>query len=147
MCIKRKYLFTNCTILHGFRWILQFFDWVFCNNRQSLHQHLKLLWCNLHGFFLCTRSAKTADVQSFIKKQESITFPNEPFNSIGAFSTEQEQNMLLKRIQIKLKLNARCQTVNSTSQVSIPCGNKNFFKSDSIVKHGEDLQPYLEVLP
>lgn len=98
------------------------------------------------GFFLCTRPAKTADVQSFIKKQESITFPNEPFNSIGAFSTEQEQNMLLKRIQIKLKLNGRCQTVNSTPQVSIPCGNKNFFKSDSIVKHGEDLQPYLEVL-
>ena len=107
----------------------------------------KTTWCREHGisdksFFYWQRILRE---EAYLTTLEN-TFPNEPFNSIGAFSTEQEQNTLLKRIQIKLKLNGRCQTVNSTPQVSIPCGNKNFFKSDSIVKHGEDLQPYLEVL-
>ena len=98
--VKKENLFsTNCTMLHGFRRIFQFFDRMFCNNRQSLHQHLKLLWCNLHSLFLCTWPTKATDVQSFIKKQKSITFPNKPFNSIGSFSAKQEQDMFLKRIQ------------------------------------------------
>ena len=48
---------------------------------------------HVQRFFFCTRPAKATDVQSFIKKQESIAFPNEPFDSIGAFSAEQEYNL------------------------------------------------------
>lgn len=113
-CKKQKFYFLRIAQLHCLGRICQLLDWTFRNDFKSLHQHVILCGSNFHGFFFCAWPTESANIQSLVKKKEPISFPNQPFDSVGTFTTEEKQDVFLKGIQFELIFDGGCQTVNPT---------------------------------
>ena len=101
---------------------------------QPDHQHCILLSGDLGSFFPGTRPGERSGFQSFIKKEEPGSFPEEPFDTIGALSAKQEQYVLLEWVQIELRPDV-CQAIDTLSKVCIATGDADPLYPCSFSQH------------
>ena len=73
-------------------------------NRHALHQQVKLLLRNGHGLFLGSWPTEASRGKPFVYEQISVSFKNQAFDPVCLCPAEQEQDILLRRIQLKLFL-------------------------------------------
>ena len=103
-------------------------------NRHALHQQVKLLLRNGHGLFLGSWPTEAPRRKSFVYEQISVSFKNEAFDSVCLCPAEQEQDIFLRRIQLKLFLHDCSQSIDTTSQISTPARNNDAAESSCVIQ-------------
>lgn len=105
-------------------------------NRHPLHQQVKLLLRNGHGLFLGSWPTEASRGKPFVYEQISVSFKNEAFDPVCLCPTEQEQDIFLRRIQLKLFLHNCSQSIDTTSQISTPTRNDDAAESSCVIQQG-----------
>ena len=108
-------------------------------NRHALHQQVKLLLRNSHGLFLGSWPTEASRGKSFVYEQISVSLKNKAFDSVCLCPAEQEQNIFLRRIQLKLFLHNRGQSIDTTSQISTPARNDDAAESFGVIQQGASI--------
>ena len=103
-------------------------------NCHALHQQVKLLLRNGHGLFLGSWPTEAPCGKSFVYEQISVSFKNEAFDSVCLCPAEQEQDIFLRRIQLKLFLHDCSQSIDTTSQISTPARNDDAAESFCVIQ-------------
>lgn len=106
-------------------------------NGISRHEKAVLLRSNTSRFFCCSGPLEGTCFQTFVNEQESIFFPDQPFDFSIAGTTEKEQVPRLKWIQGKLLFYKSRQPINSFPQICFPHKNVNVpeLRAISIIEH------------
>ena len=105
-------------------------------NRHALHQQVKLLLRNGHGLFLGSWPTEAPRGKPFVYEQISVSFKNEAFDPVCLCPAEQEQDIFLRRIQLKLFLYNCSQSIDTTSQISTPARNDDAAESSCVIQQG-----------
>lgn len=105
-------------------------------NCHALHQQVKLLLRNGHGLFLGSWPTEAPRGKPFVYEQISVSFKNEAFDPVCLCPAEQEQDIFLRRIQLKLFLYNCSQSIDTTSQISTPARNDDAAESSCVIQQG-----------
>ena len=103
-------------------------------NRHALHQQVKLLLRNGHGLFLGSWPTEASRGKPFVYEQISVSFKNQAFDPVCLCPAEQEQDIFLGRIQLKLFLHNCSQSIDTTSQISTPARNDDAAESFCVIQ-------------
>lgn len=107
-------------------------------DRKSIHEKPVLFFGQLLQFIRIPRPFEPAVAEKLIKKQESVSFPEEALDSVRAAAAEQEERPLVIRIQMKLCLHKRCQTHDPIPEVCPATSDVHLFESTAcrVIEHG-----------
>lgn len=78
---------------------------------------------------------------TFVKEQESIPFPEKPFDPGGRPSTEKEQGVRHKQVHMKPAFDDGCQRIDPEAEICVSADDVDTGKVTvvSIFKHGTPL--------
>lgn len=120
---------------------LHFLDRVSGYAFKPLHQCPVLFRLDLQRLFFDTGPAETDKLQPFVTENESVPFPDKPFDAVTTSSAEQEEDILFIWIQLEIELHNGCQPVNAPLQIRIAGSSVNLPESRCVIQHGGSLYP------
>ena len=83
------------------------------------HQPLKLLLRDPARLLFVLGPLEFPVFQPLVHQEESVPFPQQAFDPVALPSAEQEQHVLLIRIEVELTLDLPCQSVDPVPQIRI----------------------------
>lgn len=101
---------------------------------QPLHKPAVLLGSQRFGFTFFPGPLEAAGFQSLVQQHKAVAFPVQRLDAVPVSAAKQEQR-ICKRIQVKLLLNLRRQTVDPAAQVCVDAGNINPVSSGKVDQH------------
>ena len=101
---------------------------------QSLHEPAILLRSERAYFLRTPRPLEAACLQPLVQEKKSISLPQQPLDSIPPPPAEQEHGPL-RRVELKLRLNDSCQSVNSSPQVCVTLSDVNRAVAREVIQH------------
>lgn len=105
------------------------------NRIQSHHQHGVLLPCNLGSFFRSPRPGEGTRFQPFIEEEKPSSLPEEAFDPVAALAAEQEQHILLERIEIELRPDKLGKTIDSLAEIRVANSDEDPLYPGGFSKH------------
>ncbi len=86
-------------------------------NREALHQPGELVRPDGHGFGGVARPTEAAVLDTLGKQQETVPFPDEPFDAVSTPAAEKEQCIGYKERQVVAGLDDRGKAVDTKSEI------------------------------
>ena len=97
--------------------------------RQAIQQVEKLFRRDFLHVRGCPGPFETSSFQALVEKEKTIAFPDNPLESVPAGSTEQEQDIRLKWVKMKVFLYNAGKAVDPHSEVCLATSDVNFCKA------------------
>ena len=82
----------------------------------------------------------------FCIRARSHAFPDQSFDTVSPSSAEQEQDIFLIRIQLKIELDNGCKAFHAASQICVTGSKIDPAEPRSIIQHERDLRSVTGVL-
>ena len=98
-------------------------------NRKSIHEKPVLFRSQLLQFVCIPWPLESAIAEKFIKKQETVPFPEEALDPVGAAVAEQKECSFVIRIQMELCFHECCQSYDPISEIGASTGYVYLFES------------------
>ena len=98
---------------------------------QTFHEPSEFLPGDGTALFFRSGPLELTTFQPLIQKDETVTFPQQCFQTVIVFSAEQKQRWG-ERIQLKLLLDDSCQAVDGLSHVGITGCDINMFRNGDV---------------
>lgn len=84
---------------------------------KALHKPAELFRRKRPKLLGITGPGKVTAFHSFVKKKETVTFPQKSFDFGSRSSAEKEQGVWDKQVHVKSVFNDRCQGINSIPEI------------------------------
>ena len=102
---------------------------------EPFHQKPVLVPGQLGSFLRIAGPCKGAAFDPLVEQKEAGSLPEKSLDPVSSFSTEQEEDILFKRIEVVFRSNDLRQTINAFAEIRVTAGDDDPFDPGRFSQH------------